>query len=245
MSPEPENRIPRVREERPSWPRRDREEELPEPTRWQRPPEPWETPFGVEAYPGAMVLEDIQEEMEDPVGTVRVLARYAVIRVLLLNAAGVLMGAKLKQERRIAMEHVGLLPTNDWERMTLQRLTELCRDEPPPFLLGAVSTAAEAAAKRGHAMGAFALFSAAYQLGLDRGQLDDAARAARGISRLARMDEAQYSARLWERRANAIERRVVRLREEARAAAVLEAEEAARAAEEAARAAEETNGTSA
>lgn len=233
MSVEPERRIPRVREERPNWPRREEPEARPEPRRWERSPEPWETPFGVEAYPGATVLEDIEEGVDDAPGTIRVLARYAVIRVLLLHAAGVLGGAKLRQERRIAMEHLALLPIGDWERMALQRMTEQCRDTPAAQLLSSVCTAAEAAAKRGHFMGAFALYSAAYQLGLDGGAWDDAARAARGIARVARMDEAQYSARLWDRRGAVLERRAAQAR-----AAALEAAREAEAAAAAARAAE-------
>ena len=221
MGVDPKRRTPQVREARPEWPRRKEPADQPS-ERESRAPEIWETPHGVESYPGSTVLEDWAVTEEDEVGTVRVLARYAVMRVLLLRDAGVLAGNKLRTERRIATEHLGLLPTQDWERMALQRLNDLCKDPFPTQVLNAINVAAEAAAKRGHVMGAFSLYRAAYAMALERAVWDDAERGARGIARLARMDEAQYSARLWERRANVLEKRVARARAAAAAAATSE-----------------------
>lgn len=207
-----------LRERVPEWPRREGPGPEVEARRWERAIEPWESPYGAEAYPGALVLEDFRLTEDDPGGTLRVLLRYAVIRVLQLSEAGVLKGDALRTEKRLATEHLMLLPTKDWERRVLQRLTELCREEPPAGLIGAVNAAAECAAKRGHVMGAFAFHRAAWQLGVERAAWEEAARAARGIARLAILDEARYSTRLWERRAVVMERRARRAAEAAQAA---------------------------
>jgi broad specificity phosphatase PhoE len=52
---------------------------------------------------------------------------------------------------------------------------------------------------------------------------DDAARAARGIARIARMDEARYSTRLWEWRATVLEGRAARELERRRAEELMRA----------------------
>jgi hypothetical protein len=230
----PDRRRERVREERPFWPRRQRPSQQAEPERWRRPPEPWEIPFGVERYPGATVLEDWELTGDDPAGTARVLARYAVIRVVLLSEAGLLRGAKLRTERSIATEHVALLPAEDWERMALRRVNELCSETPPPALASAMLVIAEAAAKRAHVMSAFAFCRTAYHLAMQACFWDDAARAARGIARLARLDEARYSTRLWEWRANVLAGRALREREQQQAREQQQTAERERAAKDAA-----------
>lgn len=212
MRPDRKRQAWDVREEQPFWPKRPRPAERAAPERWRRAPEPWETPYGIERYPGATVLEDWELTEDDPAGTVRVLARYAVIRVVMLTEAGLLRGVKLLTERRIATEHLALLPAQDWERMALRRVNDLCAETPPPSLPAAMLVAAEAAAKRGHVMSAFAFFRAAHHLAMVAQGWDEAARAARGIARLARLDEAPYSTRLWEWRATILERRVERER---------------------------------
>jgi hypothetical protein len=203
-----------VREQQPLWPRRQRRAAGTDPDRWRRPPEPWEAPFAIERYPGATVLEDWELTQNDPGGTARVLARYAVIRVVLLSEAGLLRGVKLRTERRIATEHLALLPAGDWERMALRRVNDLCAETPPRSLSSAILVAAEAAAKRGHTMGAFAFYRTAHHLAMEARAWDEASRAARGIARLARLDEAPYSTRLWEWRALVLERRAEREREQ-------------------------------
>jgi hypothetical protein len=228
MEPDRKQRPARVQEEQPCWPRRSPAGRA-EPARWVRPLEPWETPYGIERYPGATVLEDWELTEDDPGGTLRVLVRYAVIRVVQLSEAGLLRGVKLRTERRIASEHLALLPAVDWERRALRRVNDLCAETPPPTLPPAILVAAEAAAKRAHTMGAFALYRAAHTLAMDMRAWDAAGRAARGIARLARLDEAPYSTRLWEWRAMVLERRAVREREQAQR----EREEAERARKEA------------
>jgi hypothetical protein len=165
------------------------------------------------------VLEDWALTEADPAGTVRVLVRYAVIRVVLLTEAGLLRGIKLRTERRVATEHLALLPAEDWERTALRRVNDLCAETPPPRLPGAILVAAEAAAKRGHTMGAFAFYRTAHHLAMQVRGWDEAGRAARGVARLARLDEARYSTRLWEWRATVLERRAARERAERERAA--------------------------
>jgi hypothetical protein len=198
----------RLRELPPAWPWADGEEPAAR-RRWLREPEPYEERGAFEPYPGATVLEDL--DGQDEAGSVRILARYATIRVMILASGGTLAGEALRTERRIARQHLALLPGHDWERHALDRLAGLSRPGPEPGIADAAIIAAESAAKRGHSMGAFALYRAAWDVARDNGWWDAAARAARGISRLARLDEAAWSTRLWGRRAAVAERRAAGL----------------------------------
>jgi hypothetical protein len=198
----------RLREEPPAWPWR--EDDRPQAhRRWLRQPEPFEDRGAAEPYPGAMVLDDLAGD-DDERTALRILARYTVVRLLLLAAGGLLPPTKLRTERRVAREHLALLPAHDWERHALERLCELARHSPPAELVDTAIVAAESAAKRGHGMGAFALYRAAYDIARDAGSWDAAARAAAGIERLAVLSEAPWSARLWRRRAAVLERRAAR-----------------------------------
>lgn len=202
----------RLREMPPPWPRRNDENDEDEPERrqrWDREIEPFEEHGTAELYPGSLVIDDLSAAA-DNVTTLRILARYTVIRVLLLSAAGMLAGTKLRVERRIALEHLALLPPYDWERRALERLAVQCAESPAPPISGVIIVAAEAAAKRGHAMGAFALYRAAYEIARARHWWGGAAQAARGVANLARLEEAHRSVRLWERRAAVLERRAAR-----------------------------------
>jgi hypothetical protein len=196
------------RERPPAWQRREPSPAL-EQKRWQREPEPYEVLSSAERYPGATAMEDLDESQE-PAERTRILARYAVLRVLVLSGAGWMTGAPLRMERRIAIEHLMLLPAHDWERRALERLISLCRETPAPAVAAAASAAAEAAAKRGHCRGAFALYRASFDLARRRAWWAEAASAARGVGRLARMEEAHYSHKLWSRRARVLERRIGR-----------------------------------
>jgi hypothetical protein len=195
------------------WPRR-----VAEPTpgreRWLREPEPFEDRGAAESYPGATVLEDLAAGQDDMV-VLRIVARYAVVRLVTLSAAGVLAGPKFATERRGALEHLALLPVHDWERHVLERLALLCRESPPPALAGAAATAAECAAKRGHLLGAFALYRAGYEVARDRGWWAEAALAAGGVARLAQLTEAPYSHRVWSWRCRVLEQRDRRAHEQA------------------------------
>lgn len=197
-----------LRERPPLWPPRD-EDFGPGPRRWEREPEPFEDDALPELYPGSLVIEDLVVT-DDEVSTLRVLARYTVLRVLLLSACGRLRGGRLRVERRVALEHLALLPAHDWERRSLERLTMLCREELDPEIIAATIVAAEAAAKRSQVMGAFALYRAAYDLSCREAWWSEAAHSASGIARLARLEEARYSVRLWERRARVLDRRADR-----------------------------------
>lgn len=202
-------RTSRLRERPPHWPRRNREDDggdTPHPH--SRQPEPFEDGALPELYPGALVMEDLTADNE--VATLRVLARYTVARLLLMSLAGRIGGRKLRIERRIALEHLAMLPDHDWERRALERLAMLCRDAPAPELVQAATSAAEAAAKRSHVMGAFCLYRAGYELALAEQWWAEAAQVARGIAQLARLEEARFSIRLWRRRAAVLEGRAAR-----------------------------------
>lgn len=206
-------RVRRVREVPPHWPHRDQYGDY-EPRRWQREPEPFEDGALPELYPGSLVMEDLVVEA-DAAATLRILARYTVVRLLLLCLSGELAGRKLRVERRIALEHLALLPTWDWERRALERLAMLCRRAPAPELVDAVTVAAEAAAKRSQVLGAFTLYRAAYELALSERWWAEAAQVARGIMQLARLEEARYCIRLWRRRARVLDGRARRAAEAA------------------------------
>jgi hypothetical protein len=209
MQPDGMDGARHLRERPPVWPRHEGEWDDTEPKAWSREPEIYEEAGTLELYPGATVMDDLFDA-DDEVACTRVLARYTVVRVLLLSAAGWLGGARLRVERRIAAEHLTLLPAHDWERQALERLTALCIETPEPAVITAATVAAEAAAKRGHAMGAFALYRAGYELARRRAWWAEAAAAGRGIATLARLNEAHYSVRLWERRIRVLERRIAR-----------------------------------
>lgn len=204
----------RLRERPPTWPRRNEGHSDGPRRRWEREREPFEDGALPELYPGSLAMEDMGVT-DDDVATLRVLVRYTVLRLLLLSIAGVLRGKKLRAERRIALEHLALLPPYDWERRSLERLAALCGETPEPELALAAATAAEAAAKRSQPMGAFALYRTAYELAVAESWWAEAAQMARGIAQLARLEEARYSIRLWRRRALILEKRARRAAEAA------------------------------
>lgn len=216
-------RICRLRERPPAWPRRGSNDEpeprrgsddRPEPRRWWRQPESFEDGALPELYPGALVMEDLTATGDD-VATLRVLARYTVARLFVLSVSGELTGSDLRTERRIALEHLGLLPEYDWERRALVRLAMRCREDHAIDVIEAATTAAEAAAKRSQPLGAFALYRAAYELAIGREWWAEAAQVARGIAQLARLEEASHSIRLWRRRSAVLDARALRAAEAA------------------------------
>jgi hypothetical protein len=202
------DRMPWLREDAPSWPQPEGDRP-PMYGRWRRAAEPFEMPGNTEMYPGATALDDLEAAV-DGAECARILARYTVLRVLMLSGAGWLTGARLRIEQRIALEHLTTLPTHDWERRTLERLNGLCRETPTPALITAATAAAEAAAKRGHFLGAYAFYRAGFDLARRRAWWSLAAEVARSVSRLARLEEAPHSERLWARRARVIDRRIHR-----------------------------------
>lgn len=204
----------RLREQPPIWPRRGNRP-APGAQRWLREPEPFEDRGVFEPYPGATVLQDL-DTTQDEVGSLRILCRYTAIRVLVLATAGRITGPDLRTECRVARAHLSLLPPHDWERRVLERLCEVCSVVPAGAAFNAAIIAAEAAAKRGHRMGAFALYRAAYELARDRSGWPDAARAAAGIARITRQAEAIHSTRVWRWRVGVLERRARREEERKR-----------------------------
>jgi hypothetical protein len=202
-----------LREQPPVWRRGGEEADEWGRRRWERELEPFENGATAELYPAATVLDDLAAA-EDDNATLRILARYAVARVVTLAGRGLLQGAKLKTERRIASEHIALLPAHDWERQGLERLLGLCVGTREAAVVEALVIVAEAAAKREHIMGAFALYREGYDQAIARAWWREASVAARGIGRLARLEEARYSARLWDRRASVLERRADRWADE-------------------------------
>jgi hypothetical protein len=197
----------RLREHPPGWPWRG--EEPAGRQRWLRDPEPFEDRGALEAYPGATVLEDLTGPDEE-MAALRVLARYTAVRLLLLAVGGLLHGPKLRTERRVALGHLALLPAHDWERHALERLCAQAGHAPGPDVVNSAIVAAESAAKRGHGMGAFALYRAAFEIARVNGWWEEGARAAGGVERLAALNEAPWSARLWHRRAAVLQRRARR-----------------------------------
>src|SRR5690606_34293339 len=106
--------VRRIGEGPPSWPRRNQACDH-DPRRWQREPERFGDGALPERAPGSLVMEDLAIDA-DATATLRILARYTVVRLLLLCMSGALTGRKLRVERRIALEHLALLPAWDWER---------------------------------------------------------------------------------------------------------------------------------
>lgn len=200
-----EARITHLRERPPVWPQRGSDGDN-QPRRWSRDREPFEDGALPELYPGALVMEDLTA-VGDDAATMRVLARYTVARLFMLTASAELAEPDLRTERRIALEHLGLLADYDWERRALVRLAMHCREEPGTELIEAAITAAEAAAKRSHTLGAFTLYRAAYELAIAKQWWAAAAQVAGGIAQLARLEEAHRSIRLWRRRAAVLEAR--------------------------------------
>jgi hypothetical protein len=215
MSMQEKRWIHRLREQPPTWPRRGNRR-APGLQRWLREPEPFEDRGAFEPYPGATVLQDL-DTTRDEAGSLRILCRYTAVRVLLLATADRITGPDLRMECRVARGHLSLLPPHDWERRVLERLCEVCSVVPAGAAVEAAIIAAEAAAKRNHRMGAFALYRAAYEVARDRSGWPDAARAAAGIARLTHHAEAHHSTRVWRWRVGVLERRARRDDERKRA----------------------------
>lgn len=197
-----------LREQPPIWPRREAGGQWTT-QRWLREPEPFEDRGIFEPYPGATVLEDL-DASGDETTSLRILARYTAVRLMLLATGRLIVGPKLRTECRVAREHLALMPAHDWERHVLERLCDVCCGAQATVVLDAAIVAAESAAKRGHNMGAFALYRAAYELARDGGLWPGAARAASGIARLARLAGQHYSTRVWRWRTGVLIRRARR-----------------------------------
>lgn len=196
-----------LRERPPVWPRRE-----PDPEPERHPPirarEPYEPGGMSDLFTGSGTIEDMEQEQDEE--NLRVLVRYTVCRLLGLTCSALLTGRELRIERRVAHEHLALLPAHDWERRLLGRVVDLCRETPAPSIFGPLLLAAESAAKRGHNHGAFDLYRLGYRLAKSRGWWMEAERTTEGVARLAQLDEAPFSARLWRKRGYVLRRRIER-----------------------------------
>lgn len=198
----------RLREQPPPWPRRNTGDRPDDPRR-QREREPFEDNALPELYPGSLVMEDLVVT-DDDTAMLRVLGRYTCARVLVMCLSGDLTGTKLRMEKRIALEHLAVLPDYDWERRALERVVAACTDEPARDVIDIITSAAEAAAKRSQVLGSFVFYRAAWDLAVKNGWWPEGAQVARGIAQLARLEEATCSIRLWRRRAAVLEGRATR-----------------------------------
>lgn len=197
---------------RPVWARVVGAGELPR--RWSRRPEPWE--IEDEPFEGASVLGDLSLAAGDPREAAGVLARYAVLRLVLRAARGATEGRDLVEERAAALEYVDAQENVDGaERRALRAAVRLAGRSPGRVLAMALIGAGVAAARRGHPAGALALYRAGYHLGVERGWTAEAALAAAAIARLAERGGGYWAPRRWRRRAAVLARRAASERAEA------------------------------
>lgn len=188
----------------PAWVRDEGVRELPR--RWARAPEPWEREH--EGAEDTWALEDLPHTLGDLSAAAGVLARFAVLRLVLRAAARLESKTTLEEERRIVSGYVALPGAADAvERRALSTALRLAGPTPPSELCDALVDAAASASARGHESGACALARSAYTLGLERGWATQAARAARAMAAQAEAGGGQRSQRLWRRRAVVLERR--------------------------------------
>lgn len=177
------------------------------PRRTSRLDDCWERP--VDRYPAETVLEDLGPGVSDEDALV-IVARFAALRVAVLARDDQLPGETLEAERAAALGYASVLPARAAERKQLGEVARAARPGGGPRgLARMLRSAAESAVGRGHTRGAFALFHGAWDLSLNSGALTDAVRIARRIAELAHREGAPRSARLWTRRARALEKRIV------------------------------------
>ena len=176
------------------------------PQRLNRLDDSWERPF--DRYPAETVLEDLGPGVSDE-DTLVIVARFAALRVAVLARDDDLPGEALEAERAAALGYASVLPAGAAERRQLGEVARAARSGGGPRgLVRMLSSAAESAVTRGHTRGAFALFHGAWDLALNGGALPEALRIARRIAALAAREGAPRSARLWSRRARALEKRI-------------------------------------
>jgi hypothetical protein len=165
----------------------------------------WEQLY--ELFPGATVLDDLETHPADETAARWIIVRYAAVRGVASLLGDRIDERELRIERNVGLNHLRSVPMLDREAWSLRKMLEALRPQPQRQLAKYLVDAGEAAARRGHGRGAYAMFHVAYRLSLPRRWHAEGARAARGIERLAREGGAVYSPRLWRRRARVMERR--------------------------------------
>lgn len=179
-----------------------------QPARRLRELEPWEDLN--EMIDGADALEDLLLAGADAADATRMVARFAAVRVALGAATGYIPESALDHERRAAAEYVLYPSATSREAAALAAVLRLAGASPPREIAARLCEAAGAAAEREHEGGARSLYRAGYVIAVERGWSAEAARAAGGMERLARLGGGRWSERLWRRRGLVLRRRAER-----------------------------------
>jgi hypothetical protein len=185
------------------WRRRDEFDAL-EPTRWARLREAFE--LDDDLVPGEAVLRDLASGPQTAGSATRILARFVTLRFLVFATDAPRATAELQEERTWAAPYTAALRAPPAEARALRALVALGRDAPPRRIMVFLDDAATAALAARHIGGAFALHRFAYRLAVEHAWRPEAADAAESIAHLAEQCCADYSRRLWRRRARVLRR---------------------------------------
>ena len=160
--------------------------------RRRRPRELWETE--TEAFPGALVLRDMEHAAPDDAATV--LARFAVIRCLAEAARGDVPA--FMAARRQARPYIASAP--DRAALRLRRVLGRRARHPRWLFRGLVAIGRHAEAC-GHAGSTYTFLRLGYEIALGAGQTRAALGIAERLARLAAEDDAPCAAQRWNVRA--------------------------------------------
>lgn len=171
-------------------------------------PEPWERED--EPFDGATVLDDLEGLEGAAPAAGAVVARYAVLR-LVMRAADIARTGAMYEERAAAASYLEAGHAMDpIERAALRTVLRQLSVPPQRGLAAALLSAGARAAASEYPMGAFALLRTAYLMALEGGWWWEASDAANAISRLAHDGGGRRSERRWRRRAAVLHRRAER-----------------------------------
>lgn len=148
-----------------------------------------------ERFPAELALRDLRGA-EDPDATVRILARYAVLRAWLLATAADTPPELLDHARITAAAHLAAAP-DEWREGTL--LHALLQPDQAERASELLLEAAEAAEAAGHVDSALAARTAAWTAAIRRLWLDRAAELATGIAGFLRRCGGRLEAESWDR----------------------------------------------
>lgn len=164
-------------------------------------------PDRAERFEGATALDDLRTARRDEAATVRVLGRYAAVRLALRAQTAEMDAGEMDAARRAAAEYVLYPSATSPEALALARVVALAAPAPPKELCSALQSAGDAALARGHGAGARSCFRAAYDTAVRFDWPAQGATAARALLALGEAEGCLPSVRLWRRRARALERR--------------------------------------
>jgi hypothetical protein len=174
--------------------------------RWLRPEEYWEREC--ERFSGETVIADCAvADDADAVSGRLILIRFLAAQYLVNLLRGDWPDRLLRMERSEALNAIGRGTLLDRELRALRRGLELLDGRFTERGVQQIIAAGELAGRRGHGSGALALLRIAYEAALHDDLFATAARAARGVERLARDGGGPRSRRRWARRARVLERR--------------------------------------